>query len=117
MGAATLATAWGVEVVEGLGTEVLGLAEAMADGEAVLPQPQLFMLSHDGVDQPLVLAPERQPLAPLITTPSPKTPMTVHRESVTRILVILHWSQAIHSPGDFVRSTAWVTRGTAQRCL
>lgn len=83
----------------------------------MLPQPQLLMLIHDGVDQPLMLAPERQPLALLITTPRPKTPMIVHRDSVTRILVILHWYQANHSPGGFLRSTAWVTRGTARRCL
>jgi hypothetical protein len=82
--AATLDTACGVAPPDGLGTDVLGLlcATAFVDGDVLLPQFQLFMLSHDGVDQPE--APARQPPAVEIKhIPSALT--TAHREIATRM--------------------------------
>jgi hypothetical protein len=54
LGAATLATACGVAVVEGLAGDVLGFVWATALAGGLLPgQLQLLTLIHDGVLQPL----------------------------------------------------------------
>jgi hypothetical protein len=81
--AATLATACGVAVDDGRGTDVLGLFWARAV-EELLPQPQLFMLIQEGVVQPPTLLPERHPLAALIDRQKPKAPTIVHREIINR---------------------------------
>jgi hypothetical protein len=73
-----------VTVVEGFGTLVLGLVEASAVGVAVLPQPKLFQLIHDGDDQPQP-APDWQPLAANKGRPTNNVPTIDHRESVTRM--------------------------------
>ena len=81
--AATLETACGVAEVEGRGTEVLGLVCATDEDGLLLPQFQLFMLSHEGVLQPL--APDRQPVAAVSVRHSPRAGSTVHCEIAIRM--------------------------------
>jgi hypothetical protein len=82
-----------VAVVEGLGGDVLGFVWATAVGGELLPgQPQLLTLIHDGVLQPLSEEPVVwQPVVPPTMKLIPRMPTNVHRENVTRMLVILHW--------------------------
>jgi len=72
-----------VALVDGRGTEVLGFDWAKDEEELLLPQPQLFMLSQDGVLQPL--APDLQPVAAPSVRHSTRAEQVVHREIAIRM--------------------------------
>jgi hypothetical protein len=76
--------------------------------ELLLPgQLQLLVLIQDGVLQPLSEDPvDWQPVAPPTMKPIPRTPTNVHRESETRILVILHWFRHSIAGNSFWRPLA-----------
>jgi hypothetical protein len=89
---ARLLVVLGVEVAEGFGTAVGGLA---ARAVLVLPLPQLQLVRLDG-DQPQ--APVRQPEEEA-KSDNPTRPVSIHRESTTRMA-----RTSLSKPASQVRS-------------
>jgi hypothetical protein len=90
-----------------LAGDVLGFVWATADVVELFPgQLQLLTLIHEGVLQPVSDDfVDWQPVPPLTIMPIPRTLTTVHRECVTRMLVILHWYRRSFA-GKFTSVTA-----------
>jgi hypothetical protein len=107
--AATLATACGVAPAEGRGTEVLGLFCASAP--ELVPQPQLFQVGQLGF-QLARLPLDWHPASPIVLIA--KTPMTVQRESSTRMASGPSLLPANPSPG-FLQALAAESRGIERR--
>lgn len=99
-------------MLDGRGIVVLGLFWARAVEAELLPQ--LFQLSHVGVDQP-VPAPVRQPLAQHTLALIHNKPTIIDRENETRMASILDWSVGGARRGDFHRPSAIVAAARAAK--